>query len=343
MSQDKIIAFDSLRVFAIFSVIVLHASSGIFLDSFPSHNWNMSNIYDSFSRWNVAVFFMISGALFLRSSKELSIKKLYSKNILRIVIVFLFWSFIYAMNIPSVRCNIKYIFLELFSGPYHFWFLKTLIGLYIAIPIYKLIVSNKKMEIYFLILAFIFGIIIPSLFPFARVINEPFEGYLVSVYEDFNIELASTYSFYFVAGHFLIEYPIKNTYKRLLYTLGAISPFIVMFLTYFVSHINSEVLSLFYGNYFICTTLEALAIFVLFINSSKINKYSHYFSKLSNYVLGIYIVHILVMYILSDFGLNPGSYNAAFFIPIYSIIVFAISFIFVALLKRIPYVNKWIV
>ena len=199
------------------------------------------------------------------------------------------------------------------------------------------------MEIYFLILAFIFGIIIPSLFSFARVINEPFEGYLVSVYEDFNIELASTYSFYFVAGHFLIEYPIKNTYKRWVYTLGAISPFIVMFLTYFVSHINSEVLSLFYGNYFICTTLEALAIFVLFINSSKINKYSHYFSKLSNYVLGIYIVHILVMYILSDFGLNPDSYNAAFFIPIYSIIVFAISFIFVALLKRIPYVNKWIV
>ena len=343
MLKDKIIAFDFLRVFAIFSVIVLHASSGIFLDSFPSYDWNISNLYDSFSRWNVAVFFMISGALFLRSSKELSLKKLYSKNILRIVIVFLFWSFIYAMNIPAVRCNIKYIFLELLSGPFHLWFLKVLIGLYIAIPIYKLIVSNKKMEIYFLLLAFIFGIIIPSLFPIAEVFNKPFKSFLVSFYNSFNIQLVSTYSFYFVIGHYLIEYPIKTCHKHIIYILGAISPFIVMISTYYASNYNGEASPFFYGNYFICTTLEAIAIFVFFTSHCKSGKFNHIFEKLSPKVMGIYIVHILVMSYLEKFGICPNSYNALFFIPIYSLIVFIISFIIVAILQKVPFIKKWLI
>ena len=343
MPKDKIIAFDFLRVFAIFSVIVLHASSGIFLGSFPSYDWNISNLYDSFSRWNVAIFFMISGALFLRSSKEVNLKRLYTKNILRIIVVFLFWALIYAMNIPSVRGNIKYIFLELLSGPFHFWFLKVLIGLYIAIPIYKLIVSNKKMEIYFLLLAFIFGIIIPSLFPIAEVFNKPFKSFLVSFYNSFNIQLVSTYSFYFVIGHYLIEYPIKTCHKHIIYILGAISPFIVMLSTYFASNHNGEAFQSFYENYFICTALEAIAIFVFFTSRHKFGKINYIFEKLSSKVLGIYIVHILIMSLLGKIGIYANSYNSLFFIPIYSLMVFIISYIVVAILQKIPFIKKWLI
>ena len=247
------------------------------------------------------------------------------------------------MNIPAVRCNIKYIFLELLSGPFHLWFLKVLIGLYIAIPIYKLIVSNKKMEIYFLLLAFIFGIIIPSLFPIAEVFNKPFKSFLVSFYNSFNIQLVSTYSFYFVIGHYLIEYPIKTCHKHIIYILGAISPFIVMLSTYFASNHNGEALPSFYENYFICTALEAIAIFVFFTSHCKSGKFNHIFEKLSPKVMGIYIVHILVMSYLEKFGICPNSYNALFFIPIYSLIVFIISFIIVAILQKVPFIKKWLI
>ena len=50
---------------------------------------------------------MISGALFLRNSKKLDIKKLYSKNILRIVVVFLFWSLVYGILYGKIKIEIS--------------------------------------------------------------------------------------------------------------------------------------------------------------------------------------------------------------------------------------------
>lgn len=343
MPKDKIIAFDFLRVFAIFSVIVLHTSAELFLNSFSSYDWTISNVYEAFSRWNVPIFFMISGALFLRKDKILNIKKLYSKNILRIISIFLCWSLVYALLIPSYKYDLKYLLYEVLLGPFHFWFLKVLIGLYIAIPIYKHIVSNKNLEIYFLYIAFFLGILLPSVLPLIGLINNPLEIFLINFYESFNIKIASTYSFYFVLGHYLIEYPIKNSYKCLIYILGAISPFIVMLSTHYISFRNNAPISLFLENSFLCTALEAIAIFVFFTSRHKFGKINYIFEKLSSKVLGIYIVHILVMWILSENGIKPNTYSASFFIPIYSLMVFIISYIVVAILQKIPFIKKWLI
>lgn len=95
--SQRIIAFDVMRIIAIFAVLLLHYSSQRFYISFPSSEWEIRNIYDSMVRWGVPVFVMISGALFLDSNKKLSIKRLFTKNILRIICAFLFWSFIYLL------------------------------------------------------------------------------------------------------------------------------------------------------------------------------------------------------------------------------------------------------
>ena len=278
MSQDKIIAFDSLRVFAIFSVIVLHSSVFTFLCSYPSSEWELANVYEAISRWNVAVFIMISGALFLRKSKPLNIKRLYSKNILRIVTIFLFWSAIYAAY-AFITGNKNYTLLDALNGPHHFWYLKALIGLYIAIPIFKYIVSKKKFEQWFLIATFILGILAPSTFEIICISDPKLKMSLINYYSQFNVRLISTYSFYFVVGHYFIEYQITKCLRLILYTLGAISPLIVMMLTRYVTGIDGKPFASFFGNEFICTTLEAMAVFMLFISSSKIAKLSHRFSS----------------------------------------------------------------
>ena len=97
IESQRIIAFDVMRIISIFAVILLHYSSQRFYISFPSSEWEIRNIYDSMVRWGVPVFVMISGALFLDSNKKLSIKRLFTKNILRIICAFLFWSFIYLL------------------------------------------------------------------------------------------------------------------------------------------------------------------------------------------------------------------------------------------------------
>ncbi|MBE6319312.1 MAG: hypothetical protein E7081_10130 [Bacteroidales bacterium] len=342
MSTDKIIAFDSLRVFAIFSVIILHASASLFSELYPSNEWLAANFYESISRWNVSVFFMISGALFLRKSKKLNLKRLYSKNIFHIVIVFFFWSILYAIYEFWGKCNFSAILNNILIGPHHFWFLKALLGLYIAIPIFRHIVSSKKTEIFFLLTTFILGIVIPSLIVTVGVFDRPFEQLLTGIYDKFNVQLISTYSFYFVIGHYFIEYPLNYTGRHILYFLGAISPFAVMLSSYYVSELNGAPFMPFLENYFICTALEASAIYILFTSCYKSGKYDVIFAQMSKRVMGIYIVHVFIMDWFTDIGINPTSCNLIFFIPIYSLLVFVVSYCFVVVLQKIPLVNKLI-
>ena len=80
MSDNKIIAFDGLRILAAFAVVVLHTVAPLFLDLYQSYDWNVANVYESLVRWSVPVFFMISGALFLNKRKGLNIGQLYNKE-----------------------------------------------------------------------------------------------------------------------------------------------------------------------------------------------------------------------------------------------------------------------
>ena len=61
--------------------------------------WNAINVYSGLARFAVPIFVMISGALFLDPKKDIPIRKIYSKYILRIVIAFVFWSVVYAVKI----------------------------------------------------------------------------------------------------------------------------------------------------------------------------------------------------------------------------------------------------
>ena len=70
VESQRIIAFDVMRIVAIFAVIWLHFSSQRFNLSFPSTEWEIRNVYDSMVRWGVPVFVMILGALFLDPNKS---------------------------------------------------------------------------------------------------------------------------------------------------------------------------------------------------------------------------------------------------------------------------------
>ena len=88
MNRQRVCCFDLLRVISIFFVIVIHVTSVAprACDTMTGA-WMANALINSISRWSVPVFFMVSGALFLDPNKQLSIKKLYTKNILRIAIL----------------------------------------------------------------------------------------------------------------------------------------------------------------------------------------------------------------------------------------------------------------
>lgn len=133
--EERKIYFDFLRIFATFAVIILHVSAQNWhTTDINSFEWNIFNFYDSIVRWGVPIFVMISGALFL--NKNQSIKKIYTKNILRIIIAFIFWSLIYTV-LFSKGLSIKTMIINFFEGYYHMWFLFMIVGLYMITPFIK--------------------------------------------------------------------------------------------------------------------------------------------------------------------------------------------------------------
>ena len=137
---------NSLRVFATLCVILLHTSSYLLpqYGKISINLWLLGNFYDGSVRFCVPIFFMISGALLL--SKDYTLIQFLKKRFYRLIPPCLFWSFIYSIFRVSLNiynginlnlCEIfKLIFKNIYFGSeFHLWFVYTLIGLYLFIPI----------------------------------------------------------------------------------------------------------------------------------------------------------------------------------------------------------------
>lgn len=123
--------FDFLRVVMTFAVIITHINAQDWGSARNTYRI-VFNVYHALGWIAVPVFCMISGALFL--SRDIPIKKLYSKYIFRIFTAFMFWSSVYALRFYLKEGNSAKAFELFISGNYHLWFLFMIAGLYMIVP-----------------------------------------------------------------------------------------------------------------------------------------------------------------------------------------------------------------
>ena len=110
--EERKMHLDYLRIIAILCPIIGHfITINSKNTSINSVHWLIANVIDNLLRWCIPVFVMISGALFLDQNKEINIKTLYKKNILRLFIALIFWSLFYAIAIELLLHPISDIFL----------------------------------------------------------------------------------------------------------------------------------------------------------------------------------------------------------------------------------------
>lgn len=343
-SNHRILYLDVLRIIAAFAVVFSHVSSQRFNECFPSGEWITRMIYDAFGRWSVPVFVMISGALFLDEYKKVNIKRLYTKNIVRIIIVFLFWSFIYAIYDGLYKNGLIGFVLGTIHGPFHFWFLKLMIGLYIVVPILRAVVKDKKLERYFLCVAILTTFIIPMLFPILGYFSEDAKDFVTSYFSSLELNIVSGYVGLFVLGHYLSKYRVASSIKKFLYPMGILSLIAVCLITYFASYNLGEVYVQLYDGLNIFTLFEATAVFVFIKSINFSTRYYPLLIRVSKTSLGIYLLHILILHIAKDyFGVDSSFFNPAFFIPIYSLFIFMFSFVIVSFFLRIPVLKKCLI
>jgi surface polysaccharide O-acyltransferase-like enzyme len=104
------------------------------------------SMYQQLVKWCVPIFVMISGAVFLRPTMNNNICRIYVKNILHILVVFIFWSLVYASYqfMISDEPTIRGWVIHFLRGHFHMWFLLLILGLYILVPILRVLVKYRK-------------------------------------------------------------------------------------------------------------------------------------------------------------------------------------------------------
>ena len=340
VAGDRILQFDILRCVAMLAVIALHVAAQNWEISFPSANWTFSAIYDALVRWGVPVFFMISGALFLNLSRPLDVKRLYKKNVVRIVCAFLFWSALYAlMNYHGVVS----FFSDLIQGPVHFWFLKTLLGLYVVVPILRAVVSDRKTEEYFLIVAFLTTFIIPWLIALVGCVDLKTMYFLSGNYNLFRLTLATGYTGYFVLGHYLCTYPVSARVRHFVYGAAVVSFICGIMGTILLSHHLHRPDITFLNELGIFTGFESAAIFLFVMEKGTHVPERHVplLLRVSNLSFGIYLVHVGVIRMLRKV-IDISDFSSSYFIPLFAIVVFVVSYLIARLVQLIPGLNKYV-
>lgn len=147
-NQKETIAWvDWIRALATLGVVLIHTAGPLLYgyNQIPESYWWISNIYDSAARMCVPLFFMISGFLLLQQDD--SLKTFFSKRIHKVFIPFLAWSMFFIFWKVYVERSALLSPDSLFSLVYkpayfHLWFLYALIGVYLSVPLLKVIVKH---------------------------------------------------------------------------------------------------------------------------------------------------------------------------------------------------------
>ncbi len=331
MKNKRIVYLEALRVFASILVVMIHvASQNWKIADINSFDWQVMNIYDSFARVAVPLFVMISGAIFLNPERQIPIKNFYTKYAKHIFIIFIGWSLFYACMYAKTP---KDFFTRFVGGHYHLWYLYMLIGLYMVTPLLKKICDDKKLVEYFLLLSLILTSFIPTIIkiPYFKWVSDPFG----SLHYHFTLGYVS----YYMAGYYFHHYDLNKKQRQIIYLLSVCGFLFTVLSTRYMSIANQTAYKGFYNNFMIGVVLEAVGLFVFFKNSQF--KFEKPILWISNYSLGVYLVHIFVIDLLKKIGIHTLMMNAFISVPLLIIVVYGISFMISYVWKHVPLVDKY--
>ncbi len=334
--SSRTVYLDVLRVYALVAVVLNHC-----FGYYDTVKWQGTVVYyidiilNSVTRFNVPIFFMVSGALILNEEKNLSVAYTIRKRIKKIMIPFVVWYVIYII----IHCiytgdNILYqigaavISVRGYAG--HLWYMYCLIIMYLITPLIMCFIIQAKDEHIHLLLTLwlIFSVIVPFVQHFFPILQLP---------EYVNLNLLGGYWGYYILGYELSKRQIRFSKSFEIILIGFTWAITAILYAYDKKYIDSAS-SYFHGFLSPNIVLFSISIFLLLKKiyetkklSDKINKIIIHISKLS---FGIYLVHFLVRNVVKAYINNSGITPVGDLL-ISPVLVFGISYLFILVVSKI--------
>lgn len=318
---------SALRVLATILVILIHASTG-YLNHFDAKafNWNYANTLNSFSRFSIPIFVMISGALLL--GKKENTLDFYKKRLAKICIPFAIWTLIYliyyfyrytpfiVLPFPQVvETSIQKI---LHGASAHLWFLYMIVGLYLAIPFLRMIVHQASQNEMVLLLALWAASLL--------IMNNEFNSYLPAV----DLTVFSGYIGYLFLGYFLAKKDFNVSWWLLLVLAVAVG--VLNTWGTFLLSSRAETYTPTYYNYLGVNNALLSAVVFLFFKSVVKKPLPHWIHQIDTHSFGIYLVHIIILNFVHPLITLPVVWK----IPAATICTLFLCLIFCMIVRKTP-------
>lgn len=324
----RTIWLDVVRILAIYFVVLVH-SLGAAASNTP--------LSPAFASTCVPLFVILSGALLL--NKQESYSSFYKKRFLRLGLPWATWTVIYVLiklfQNPSLDFSNA---LSLFSTTFtSFWFLPMIAGIYLITPALRIFAKGAKSRDFVLLI--ILWFLSLSVLPYYK--NSMAFPFFV---DDGIVRQVFTYLGYFLLGAVLIR--IKLPRLRILLALLA-AGISLSIINYYLRTINNQLSPSFSFSYIfpgivIASTALFASIRALGDRLGKLKPWAKsLIFSLSTASLGIYFVHgLLTDWFLKILG-RPYLFKLAFLGEwVNSLVLFAMSYLIILSLTKIPYLKK---
>lgn len=350
-NNERLVWPDLLKIASIYCVIVIHSAAPLLAKYKPDKAdwWWAANLYDSFSRWCIPVFFILSGMFLIEKCTKISLGHFLKTRLRRIAIPFVAWSGIYfAWRIYSGKENLAPLsfFSLLCKEPlfYHLWFVYVLIGLYLLAPILATYAQNATRHnlAYALSAWFVFASLVPALDAL-----DPSKMVLPA---------SASLSVFPYVGYFVLGYALRNvvpgTASRVLLFLSFLLAYgITAYGTYLVTvgQRNGIFNGILYEYWSPNVLIMAIAVFLIGKSIRRpvvIQPANGFLRAAADCVPGIYFVHALLISAslkgVLGFEFDSRSVYPALGIPLFALSIFAASFALTLGIKKVPLL-RWIV
>lgn len=325
--KERQLSLDILRILACLAVITYHTPGlGVIerLSVVGSTEWCVYTVYHYLSVWCVPVFMMLTGYLFMQPSKELPLKKLYGKYILHILIVLIVWDVFY------MWVNHDWIY-HVMTSQSDLWYLGMLIGYYMVMPVMRQLALNiSALRIFcWTWLAYLCYEII------GKFVTLP-----IDIIDNIFVDSIG----YGAWAYYLSVANWKKCHKQLVYGVGCLLLIIIPLLCVIAPKIGQPLAT--YHSPLVAVVAGALFLW-FFSHPMKFSKWmANVIILTSSVTLGVYVLHPGVQsYVFYKF-LNHTHWlplAPLFIVPVSVVVCFICCGIISWLIKKIPYVGKWII
>jgi len=333
---NRVFYLDQLRALAIIGVIGIHVTPDFF-------NSTVGIIFYFLSKIAIPIFFMITGALLL--NKEYRIWDFLKKRYPRIIIPFIFWGAVYIIfailfkNFMAIHLSLKnsmLIIINTFLGVEgyvpHFWYVWSILGLYLLFPIINKWIKNAS---------------------FSEIRYFLFIWFITSIFILFNLSYHLELKYFSgILGLVILGYYLANNNNKILgNTFLWPILFLISTLTRIICH-NFSIDVDYSSNLGTLSIIQAISIFLMIKNLN----FNRIFTKvcsflrngiigkltvsLSRYSYGIYLNHMLFIISYRIMNLDFANKSAIIWVPLLIIAVLVFSWVPLIVMNKIPVLKK---